>query len=245
MQEYYDVRNVIALSELMAVQHADLVERPDAFCMDFLGRGLAACLFQSFDYVEAQRERRRMEAEMRELYPRYDAFISPSSPAAAPRLDAYRTSGYWQRPNITTPFSISGGPALSVCNGFSGDGLPLGLQIGGKPFDDATVLAIGHAYEQATQWSARRPTLPDAPPEPVVIHADSMSAQLDEETRERAAALARHAGFRLNELQLHALYNAAPYAIAMAQRVRRRRTPSDEPANVYRHAAENEETRGC
>ena len=246
LQDYYDVRNVIALSELMAVQHADLVERPEGFCMDFLGRGLAACLFQSLDYVEAQRERRCMEAGIRALYSRYDAFVTPASPAAAPRLDAYRTSGYWLRPNITTPFSISGGPALSVCNGFSGNGLPLGLQIAGRPFDDATVLAIGHAYQNATPWSAQRPTLSDAQLEPLVIGPDSSQpAALDEETRERVAALARHAGFHLNEQQLSALYSAAPYAIAMAHRIRRRRTPSDEPANVFRHRAGHEETHGC
>jgi aspartyl-tRNA(Asn)/glutamyl-tRNA(Gln) amidotransferase subunit A len=240
LQEYYDIRNIIALSELMAVQHADLVERPEAYCMDFLGRGLAACLFQSFDYVEAQRERRSMEAEIRAHYADYDAFVCAASPAPAPRLDAYRASGYWLRPNITTPFSISGGPALSVCNGFSEPGLPLGMQIGGRPFDDGGVLAIGHAYEQATRWSGMRPTLSDGAAPSLEIDSES-ECTLDDEARDQVRALAEHAGLHLGERQLNALYSAAPHAMAMARRVRRRRKPSDEPASVFRHVDEHEE----
>jgi aspartyl-tRNA(Asn)/glutamyl-tRNA(Gln) amidotransferase subunit A len=48
-------------------------------------------------------------------------------------------------------------PALSLPCGFSNDGLPIGLQIVGRPFDEATVLRVGHAYEQATEWHRRRP----------------------------------------------------------------------------------------
>ncbi|HYC47265.1 MAG TPA: amidase [Burkholderiales bacterium] len=244
LQEYYDVRNVIALSELMAVQHADLVERPDDYCMDFLGRGLAASLFQSLDYVEAQREGRRMAQELRALYPSFDAFVSPSSPGPAPKLSEYRTAGYWQRPNITTPFSITGGPALSVCNGFSEEGLPLGLQIGGKPFDDATVLAIGHAYERATRWFERRPALAEGPPPPIDIRSEvNVPAEVDNAMRQHVQACAQGAGLRLSQRHLEALYCAAPHALAMVRRLRRRRSPSEEPANVFKHETEEEMNR--
>jgi aspartyl-tRNA(Asn)/glutamyl-tRNA(Gln) amidotransferase subunit A len=234
LREYYDVRNVIALSELMAIQHRDLIERPGDFCLDFLGRGLAACLFQSLDYVEAQRERRVMEAEMRALYGTYDAFVSPASPAPAPRLDAYRTSGYWERPNITTPFSISGGPAVSVCNGYNGSGLPLGLQIGGRPFDDRTVLAIGHAYETATDWKGRRPELSDRAPSPLEIPAEEAPSP-DPALEALVQTMAARAGFRLGARHFEALFRAAPHALAMSGRLRRRRNPGDEPSNTYKH----------
>jgi aspartyl-tRNA(Asn)/glutamyl-tRNA(Gln) amidotransferase subunit A len=58
-----------------------------------------------------------------------------------------------------TPFSLTGAPALSVCAGFTGSGLPLSIQIAGRPFDDAKVLRVGHAYERATPWRERRPAL--------------------------------------------------------------------------------------
>src|SRR2546428_249319 len=57
------------------------------------------------------------------------------------------------------PFNMTGLPALAVPCGFSSQGLPLSLQIAGRPFDEATVLRVGHAYEQATEWHRRRPRI--------------------------------------------------------------------------------------
>ena len=55
------------------------------------------------------------------------------------------------------PFNITGMPALALPCGFSSSGLPLSLQLAGRPFEEATVLRVGHAYEQATPWHTRRP----------------------------------------------------------------------------------------
>jgi aspartyl-tRNA(Asn)/glutamyl-tRNA(Gln) amidotransferase subunit A len=57
------------------------------------------------------------------------------------------------------PFNVTGSPALSVPAGFSKAGMPLGIQIVGKPFSEALIYRVGHAYEQATQWAEKRPTL--------------------------------------------------------------------------------------
>jgi Asp-tRNA(Asn)/Glu-tRNA(Gln) amidotransferase A subunit family amidase len=59
----------------------------------------------------------------------------------------------------TGPFNGTHLPALSVPCGFNAQGLPIGLQIIGRPFDEATVIQAGHAYEQATEWHLRRPSL--------------------------------------------------------------------------------------
>ncbi len=59
-------------------------------------------------------------------------------------------------------YSLSGAPALSILCGFTSPdegGLPLALQIAGRPFDEATVLRVAHAYEQNTSWHARRPPI--------------------------------------------------------------------------------------
>ena len=55
------------------------------------------------------------------------------------------------------PFNLTGLPTLALPCGFSSSGLPLSLQLAGRPFDEATVLRVGHAYEQATDWHTRRP----------------------------------------------------------------------------------------
>jgi aspartyl-tRNA(Asn)/glutamyl-tRNA(Gln) amidotransferase subunit A len=62
-------------------------------------------------------------------------------------------------PSYTSPFSVAGNPALSVCSGFNEAGLPFSLQIVGRLFDEATVLRAGDAYERATPWRQRRPVL--------------------------------------------------------------------------------------
>jgi aspartyl-tRNA(Asn)/glutamyl-tRNA(Gln) amidotransferase subunit A len=60
---------------------------------------------------------------------------------------------------FTLPASLAGMCGLSVPCGFDAQGLPIGLQIIGRPFDEATVLRVGHAYEQSTEWHLRRPPL--------------------------------------------------------------------------------------
>jgi aspartyl-tRNA(Asn)/glutamyl-tRNA(Gln) amidotransferase subunit A len=72
-------------------------------------------------------------------------------------LAPHRAAG---RPSPTIPFSAAGLPAISVPCGFDPNGLPIGLQIAGPRFDDALVLRIAHAYQQATDWHERRPPLP-------------------------------------------------------------------------------------
>jgi aspartyl-tRNA(Asn)/glutamyl-tRNA(Gln) amidotransferase subunit A len=234
-QDYYDVKVTIAESELLAVHEHALRARPDDFGEDFLGRVLPAVLIGSRDYVQAQRERRRMLAEMAPVYADFDVLVTATAGAPAPRLGAWRTIEFWRRPSLTTPFNVTGGPALAQCIGFSSTGLPLSMQIAGRPFDDATVLRVAHAYERATPWRSRRPQLdPNAefsttpPPLP-----DPEPAQIDATTRDRVAIACRAAGLTLTERQFEMACAAAPYVIAMTARLYRERAYTEEPANVF------------
>jgi len=101
---------------------------------------------------------------MRRVLSDVDALVMPTTPIAATPIGqelAEYSDG--QDPVIfalircTLPFNVSQLPALSVPCGFTGAGLPIGLQIAGRPFDEAMVLRIGHIYEQATEWHLRRP----------------------------------------------------------------------------------------
>jgi len=58
---------------------------------------------------------------------------------------------------FTRPFNLTGHPAASVPCGFTAEGLPMGLQIVGRPFDEATVLRVADAYQRLTDWHTRRP----------------------------------------------------------------------------------------
>jgi aspartyl-tRNA(Asn)/glutamyl-tRNA(Gln) amidotransferase subunit A len=233
--DYYDVKITIAESELLAVHEQALRTRPGDFGEDFLGRVLAAVLISGRDYVQAQRERRRMLAEMAPVYGDYDVLVTATAGGPAPRLGTWRTIEFWRRASLTTPFNVTGGPALAQCIGFSSGGLPLSMQIVGRPFDDATVLRVAHAYEMATPWRAKRPQLdPDAKFSTALPTVpDPEPAQIDAATRDRVAVACRAAGLTLTDRQFDMVYAAAPYVIAMTGRLYRDRGYGEEPANVF------------
>jgi len=235
MQDSLDVKVIIAETEIFSIHYEDLGKRPGHFGRDILGRMLPACLFQAADYVAASREHRRMVLEGRRLYDKYDVLLTAGF-GPAPRLDAYRTTNFWQRSNVFTPSNVTAGPALELCNGFSKNGLPLGMQVIGRPFDEATVLRVGNAYQQATDWHLRRPPLAPGTPQPPVDTSgnEPKPADMDSKTRALVLDTAARAGLWLNERQQAILLETAPYALAMAQRIRKDRDRFDEPALVFR-----------
>ena len=100
------------------------------------------------------------------MFEHVDVLLAPVIPEPAPAYEAVRSGtpedmigrmGQFSR--LTRPLNGLGLPALAVPCGFSADGRPLALQIIGRPFDEETVLRVGHAYEQATPWHPRRPAL--------------------------------------------------------------------------------------
>jgi aspartyl-tRNA(Asn)/glutamyl-tRNA(Gln) amidotransferase subunit A len=105
-------------------------------------------------------------AAMRVALESVDVLVTPTTPIAAPRIgeETVRIGGADESVLIamircTAPFNATHLPALSLPCGFTRAGLPIGLQIAGRPFDEATVLRAGHAYEQATEWHLRTPGL--------------------------------------------------------------------------------------
>ncbi|MEQ9123476.1 MAG: amidase, partial [Alphaproteobacteria bacterium] len=233
-QDYYDVKIVGAESELLAVHEHNLRTRMSDFGEDFLGRALAALLVTGPDYVQAMRDRRIMLEEMKPLYEKYDVLLT-AGPGPAPRLDAWRTIMFWQKPSLTTPFNVTGGPALVQCIGFTEGGLPLSMQIVGKPFDDATVMRAADAYERATPWRRKRPALDpnaafsrDLPPTPDPEPSDASPAE-----RDALRTLCRRAGMEPNDRQFELLCASAPYMRAMIGRLRRERDFYEEPANTF------------
>ena len=97
-----------------------------------------------------------------------------------------------------------------------------GLQIAGRHFDDARVLRIGHAYEQATQWHLRHPRLTPRLPAPAVDTGhDAPVIDVDLQTRAHVEASVRQAGLRLSDHQLSLLLESSPHALAMARKINR------------------------
>ncbi len=118
-----------------------------------------AGLVTGADYVQALRRRRELILELDRAMADLDLVMTAAAPSEAPPIDAVPKFAILERPSLTIAFNVTGSPAMSVCCGFTDTGLPLSFQIVGKRFDDATVLRVAHAYEQATPWRARRPNL--------------------------------------------------------------------------------------
>ena len=93
--------------------------------------------------------------------------VLPTGPVTAPPVERFpgiqskehALTGLAGRISFTGPFNLAGTPALSVPCGFSSTGMPIGLQIVGRPFEEETVLKLAYAFEQSTDWHSRRPSL--------------------------------------------------------------------------------------
>ena len=237
-EAYNDTKMVIAKTEIVVIHEKELRERPQDFGADFIGRNLPGFLFTGADYVRAQRERRSMVEEMDALYERFDVLLTASS-TPADRLDKLVGAGFsqkWEKPNIYTPFNVTGGPALVVCNGYTASGMPLAMQIAGRPFDEATVLRVGHAYEKATTWRRLRPLLVLGQQAPVLhepVPETLSAADVDPEIRMIVETAIVRAGLKLDDRQRALLYRVAPPVLAAVKRIRRDRPRADEPANIF------------
>jgi aspartyl-tRNA(Asn)/glutamyl-tRNA(Gln) amidotransferase subunit A len=112
-------------------------------------------------YAEARRQLDLVRREIRKTFSTVDLLITPTMPR--PPVLIAESAGLEAVPTRNTaPFDIFGLPTISVPCGFTSAGLPIGLQISGAPFAELTVLALAHAYEQATEWHDRHPKLSPA-----------------------------------------------------------------------------------
>jgi aspartyl-tRNA(Asn)/glutamyl-tRNA(Gln) amidotransferase subunit A len=159
LEEYDDCKMIIAEAEFFAVHEKDLLERFQDYGANLRFRAVPGGLIRAVDYIQAQRQRAKLVVEMQTLFAGYDAMATLCTYGPAPKMSTDEPIHFFQRPNLTAVFNVTGNPAISICTGFDRTALPLAMQIVGKPFDEATILRIAHAYEQATPWRRQRPSL--------------------------------------------------------------------------------------
>jgi aspartyl-tRNA(Asn)/glutamyl-tRNA(Gln) amidotransferase subunit A len=159
MDAAYTVGTVTIAVEGAAFHAADLRERPELFSDELRAAFELGSFYSGVDYVQAQRVRRQVMQATKRAMASFDAVVMPTSPVPTTPIASSPPEHAMLRPRNTMPFNVLGLPGISVPCGFTGDGLPVGLQIIGKAFDEAGVLRLAHAYEQATDWPRRRPPL--------------------------------------------------------------------------------------
>lgn len=159
LQDYIDCKIVVSLAEVYTIHVNELKERPYDFGGSLRQRLLAGSLVRAEDYVQALRWRSELTSQTFAAFSRFDVLATAGWMSVAEPNDPNCGDFIKRRPMITMPFSLTGNPALSVPCGFSSDGLPLSLQIAGRPFEEATVLRVGDAYQATTDWHRRVPAL--------------------------------------------------------------------------------------
>jgi aspartyl-tRNA(Asn)/glutamyl-tRNA(Gln) amidotransferase subunit A len=173
-QPYADAVRLVVSAECAAAQREliesgrvkQLQDRADRV------RGFARLMTPAVDYIDAMRARVAMRAELDALLARYDALVAPTRTRLAPKLgqdfDAPTPGsppqpepqpGAPRPPATIAAGNLAGLPALALPMGFAADGRPVSLQLLGRAFGEATLIALGIAYQQTTDWHRKRPAL--------------------------------------------------------------------------------------
>jgi aspartyl-tRNA(Asn)/glutamyl-tRNA(Gln) amidotransferase subunit A len=151
---------VILTAEAFAVHEHDLKTRPLDYARFTYQRMIPGATLTAADLVQAFRVRRELTQIVNEkILGDYDAIVTANALAPAARFDEFPADASVWTPVQTIPFNVTGNPVLAIPTGFAQNGLPLGMQIVGRAFDEPTIFRIGAAYEAATQWTHQRPQL--------------------------------------------------------------------------------------
>ncbi|MBI1737053.1 MAG: amidase [Candidatus Rokubacteria bacterium] len=153
-------------AEALAYHAAWLRTRAADYQPDVRERLRLGVLVTGEDYVRAQRVRALVRDEVDEALRRRDVLLAPATPVAATRVDEADVEIGGERVDVrsalirlTRPFNLSGHPSCALPCGFTPAGLPIGMQIVGRPFDEATVLRAADTYQRATDWHTRGPAI--------------------------------------------------------------------------------------
>jgi aspartyl-tRNA(Asn)/glutamyl-tRNA(Gln) amidotransferase subunit A len=149
---------VTMLSEVYEFHRETLRDRPQDYREGLRTRAYMGALVTAADFQRGQRLRARLRREVLALLGRVDALVFPGHSAPAQPFETVPTTQIIvPGSRYTNVWNLLGLPAVVVPSGFSREGLPVAIQIVGRPFDEATVLRIARAHERATDWHTRRP----------------------------------------------------------------------------------------
>ena len=151
-----------------ALEHRRLrLEDPDSFDSGPRRRMIAASLLPNALALRVEQARVLIRDQIRGAFERFDVLLCPTAPATAARLDAAPKltwtrddlMRFWERGSHTGPFSLAAVPAISIPNGLSRSGLPIGVQLAARPFGETMLFRAAHAFETSRNATVVRPPL--------------------------------------------------------------------------------------
>jgi aspartyl-tRNA(Asn)/glutamyl-tRNA(Gln) amidotransferase subunit A len=151
-------------AEALAYHEEWMKTRPDDYGTDVRDRLRQGVFVSATEYLKAQRARQLIRNEVDARLAGLDVLVAPTTPIVATPVGQSEVevegARYEVRPSLirfTRVFNLSGHPVCAVPCGFTATGLPIGMQMVGRPFDEATVLRVADAYQRVTDWHTRRP----------------------------------------------------------------------------------------
>jgi aspartyl-tRNA(Asn)/glutamyl-tRNA(Gln) amidotransferase subunit A len=157
--DYHAIGYLIMITEAFTLHGPWMRERFMDYGELFRDRVSLAATVSGPDMIQATRRRHMLCREMAAAMENLDIIVSASQPGEAPRIDSVPKWANMEKPSFTMPFNVTGFPAISICTGFGEGGLPVAMQLAGKPFTEPTLFRAAHAYETAMKWRARRPAM--------------------------------------------------------------------------------------
>ena len=159
LAQYAACNRTILTSEAFALHENWMRERPHDYGALGRERLMAGAFVRAADYINATRLRRKFADAFHALFADVDVIVTANSMDPACRIDDPQALEAAYARQSRAPFNLTGSPAISIPTGFSKDGLPLAMQIVGRPFSEALIYQVAHAYEQAAGWGQRHPVL--------------------------------------------------------------------------------------
>ena len=158
LEDAVDIGTTILRSEMTTFHREWYAERPADYSAPTRERFESSIGRSATDYILAQRAREHIRTDLWSAFDQADVLVTPTMPTTASRIDeAGKGGALGYSTRFTYPFNLSGMPVLSVPAGFDRLGLPIGLQLAGRPWQEGLLLRVGHAYQLATDWHTRRP----------------------------------------------------------------------------------------
>jgi len=158
--EYVRAANtIIMVSEAFAFHEPNLRTRPQDFGEIVRARFRIGGMLSAGDYLQAQRCRQWSKREFAAALRQVDFFVTPTMTQPAPAFEGYDPNDTIRGRSFTAPFNVTGLPAISVPCGFTQAGLPVGMQIAGKAFDEPGVIQAAYTYQQHARWYEQRPNI--------------------------------------------------------------------------------------
>lgn len=157
--DYHAVGYLLMITEAFTLHGPWLRKHFHDYGELFRDRVALAATVSGPDIVQATRRRRVLCQEMASAMADLDIIVSASQPGEAPKIAHLPKWVNMEKPSFTMPFNVTGFPAISICTGFGEGGLPVSIQLAGKPFSEPTLFRAAHAYETATSWRSKRPAM--------------------------------------------------------------------------------------